>query len=175
MPAITTSFQPWIAIRKKGMNEKVKCNVIGRLDNYSALDLGNRVYATSGIDPACTAHAADTLGKILVKQATKEGFIEMEEGGIFDGSFPESETRRGRVQEGGTISPTITAQNQELYRIESQYRIRKLTPLECFRLMGVTDENAKKMLSVNSNSQCYKQAGNSIVVDVMAAMFSKLF
>lgn len=54
------------------------------------------------------------------------------------------------------------------------YRIRKLTPLECFRLMGVTDEDAQKMMEVNSNTQCYKQAGNSIVVDVMCAMFRNL-
>lgn len=112
---------------------------------------------------------------IQIKQATKDGYIEMEQGGVFDASFPDSETRRGRVQEKGTVSPTITAQNQELYRIENQYRIRKLTPLECFRLMGVDDTDSKKMLEVNSNSQCYKQAGNSIVVDVMAAMFERLF
>jgi len=56
-----------------------------------------------------------------------------------------------------------------------RYRIRKLTPRECFRLMGVSDCDADKMLAVNSNSQCYKQAGNSIVVDVMCAMFRKLF
>ena len=112
---------------------------------------------------------------IKIKQATKEGFIEMEEGGVFDASYPESNTRRGRCQENGTVSPTLTAQNNELYRSENQYRIRKLTPLECFRLMGVTDSDGVKMLSVNSNSQCYKQAGNSIVVDVMVAMFKQLF
>lgn len=55
-----------------------------------------------------------------------------------------------------------------------RYRIRKLTPLECYRLMGVSDENAKKMLDVNSNTQCYKQAGNSIVVPVLMALFSQM-
>ena len=100
---------------------------------------------------------------------------EMEFGGVADLSFPASSPSRGRVQEGGTVCPTLTAANQELCRIEKNYRIRKLTPLECFRLMGVQDEDSKKMLTVNSNSQCYKQAGNSIVVDVMSAMFKKLF
>ena len=57
---------------------------------------------------------------------------------------------------------------------ETIYRIRKLTPFECFRLMGVSDEDANKMLSVNSNSQCYKQAGNSIVTTVLMAIFSQL-
>lgn len=55
------------------------------------------------------------------------------------------------------------------------YRIRKLTPKECFRLMGVADEDADKMLSVNSPTQCFKQAGNSIVVDCMCYMFKEIF
>lgn len=75
------------------------------------------------------------------------------------------------------LSPTINTgtggdrQPKFLYNM----KIRKLTPLESFRLMGVIDEDALKMLSVNSNSQCYKQAGNSIVVDVMVEIFKNLF
>ena len=58
--------------------------------------------------------------------------------------------------------------------IATQYRIRKLTPRECGRLMGVSDEDIDKMSAVNSNTQLYKQFGNSIVVDVMCAMFKNL-
>lgn len=58
--------------------------------------------------------------------------------------------------------------------IATQYRIRKLTPRECGRLMGVSDEDIFKMAAVNSNTQLYKQFGNSIVVDVMCAMFKNL-
>lgn len=58
--------------------------------------------------------------------------------------------------------------------IATQYRIRKLTPRECGRLMGVSDEDISKMAAVNSNTQLYKQFGNSIVVDVMCAMFKSL-
>lgn len=58
--------------------------------------------------------------------------------------------------------------------IATQYRIRKLTPRECGRLMGVSDEDISKMAEVNSNTQLYKQFGNSIVVDVMCAMFKNL-
>lgn len=58
--------------------------------------------------------------------------------------------------------------------IATQYRIRKLTPRECGRLMGVSDEDITKMAAVNSNTQLYKQFGNSIVVDVMCAMFKNL-
>ena len=58
--------------------------------------------------------------------------------------------------------------------IATQYRIRKLTPRECGRLMCVSDEDIDKMAAVNSNTQLYKQFGNSIVVDVMCAMFKNL-
>lgn len=58
--------------------------------------------------------------------------------------------------------------------IATQYRIRKLTPRECGRLMEVSDEDISKMAAVNSNTQLYKQFGNSIVVDVMCAMFKNL-
>lgn len=55
-----------------------------------------------------------------------------------------------------------------------QYGIFKLSPRECGRLMGVKDSDIDKMLAVNSNSQCYKQYGNSIVVPVLCAIFSQL-
>ena len=60
------------------------------------------------------------------------------------------------------------------YLYDVGYRIRKLTPRECGRLMGVSDEDIDKMAAVNSNTQLYKQFGNSIVVDVMCAMFKNL-
>lgn len=58
--------------------------------------------------------------------------------------------------------------------LKLQHDIRKLTPRECGRLMGVSDEDIDKMAAVNSNTQLYKQFGNSIVVDVMCAMFKNL-
>ena len=57
----------------------------------------------------------------------------------------------------------------------TQYRIRKLTPKECWRLMGFTDEEFEKAQAVNSNTQLYKQAGNSIVVDVLVAILKEVF
>ena len=53
-------------------------------------------------------------------------------------------------------------------------RIRKLTPLECWRLMGFDDEDFRKAEAVNSNSQLYKQAGNSIVVNVLEGILRNL-
>lgn len=53
-------------------------------------------------------------------------------------------------------------------------RIRKLTPKECFRLMGFDDEDYEKASGVNSNTQLYKQAGNSIVVPVLEGILKNL-
>lgn len=54
------------------------------------------------------------------------------------------------------------------------YGVFKLTPRECLRLMAVRDDDIDRMMEVNSNTQCYKQAGNSIVVTVLMAIFSQL-
>lgn len=258
----------------------------------------------------------DNLLLIGVKQATRKGYIECRAGGVCDLSYPTSELRRGRVQGGGDISPTLTAQSMGICRIERneemetlrteidemrtdhqefikwglgtilvitlqeiadgneraantleylksikytrepleylskglqtvftptlvnevyetwkrsylldgllndlsekiitdvesrrvliecikakstglldlwraadkalemwdehteiRYRIRKLTSKECWRLMGFTDEDYFKAKAVNSNSQLYKQAGNSIVTTCLMAIFSQL-
>lgn len=112
---------------------------------------------------------------VAIRQATKKGYIECEIGGVADLSYPESKTRRGRVQENGQICPTITATETGVCRIESPIRIRKLTPKECFRLMGFSDENFEAAEKMVSNSQLYKQAGNSIVVDVLYYILVELY
>lgn len=113
--------------------------------------------------------------RVLIKQATKTGYIECDVGGVADLSYPESKTRRGRVQNGGQVSPALTVSGVDgIRKVESPYRIRKLTPLECWRLMGFTDEDFHKAEAVNSNTQLYKQAGNSIVVDVLVGIFKQI-
>lgn len=79
------------------------------------------------------------------------------------------------------LAPTQTANcasssKSSAVLIKDDYlpRIRKLTPKECFRLMGFDDEDFYKAESVNSNAQLYKQAGNSIVVNVLEAIFENL-
>lgn len=114
--------------------------------------------------------------KVAIKQATKQGYIECEIGGVADLSYPDSKTRRGRVQDNGNISPTITATETGICKIESPIRIRKLTPKECFRLMGFSDKDFDAAHKVGvSNSQLYKQAGNSIVVDVLYYIYVELY
>lgn len=111
-----------------------------------------------------------------IKQATKDGSIKCKVGGCYDASYPGSTSRRGRVQNGGDVTPTITAEGCEnINYIETEYRIRKLTPLECWRLMGYTDEDFNKAKNAGvSNSQLYKQAGNAIVKQVLMAIFSQM-
>ena len=67
-------------------------------------------------------------------------------------------------------------ENYDIKFIENieRYKIRKLTPFECWRLMGFDDETFMKVKNVNSNTQLYKQAGNSIVVDVLVAILRQL-
>lgn len=83
----------------------------------------------------------------------------------------------------GTICPTLMTGSipnvleKFIYEIDGEIyliRIRKLTPRECWRLMGFTDEDFDKAASVNSNTQLYKQAGNSIVKQVLMAVFSQM-
>ena len=120
--------------------------------------------------------------RIGIRQATKQGWIEMRVGGVADFSYPDSEFRRGRVQGGGGISPTITTtggickvieQKIDDYLVED-FGIFDLTERECLRIMGVRDSDIDKMAAVNSKTQLYKQAGNSIVTSVLMRIFSQL-
>ncbi len=72
------------------------------------------------------------------------------------------------------ICNTLTSVQKNNMVLENQYRIRKLTPLECWRLMGFSDEDFHKAEKVNSNSQLYKQNGNSIVKNVLIAIFGQM-
>ena len=81
-----------------------------------------------------------------------------------------------QINKDTNISNTVTASHMpKIYGDSTNLRIRKLTPKECWRLMGFDDTDFEKAEAVNSNSQLYKQAGNSIVVDVIVKIYEKLF
>lgn len=123
-----------------------------------------------------SAKRDNTQNYVVIPANTKDGYVECEVGGVVDISYPNSKTRRGRVQNCGNTTPTLTCNTENnLVRIENKYRIRKLTERECFRLMGVADSESDKIRQVVSKTQCYKLAGNSIVVDVLVAIFNQLF
>ena len=130
------------------------------------------VYDTDGIAPTIRAYQGGNLEpKIRVKEATKQGYAEAEVGDSINLSHPNSKTRRGRV--GKQIANTLlTGESQGV--VEPDFRIRKLTPRECWRLQGFPDWAFDKAQEVNSNSQLYKQAGNSVTVNVIAAITERL-
>lgn len=87
-------------------------------------------------------------------------------------------SRKDRIYSSDGIACTIATNDfynpNYLVSLILPYKIRKLTPKECWRLMGFTDEDFEKVAKVNSNAQLYKQAGNSIVVNVLMAIFNNL-
>lgn len=109
--------------------------------------------------------------KIKVKEATKKGFAEAYPGDSINISHPDSETRRGQV--GKQLANTLLT-GEEQAVVENDFRIRKLTPRECWRLQGFPDWAFDRAAEVNSNSQLYKQAGNSVTVNVIEAIAKKL-
>lgn len=285
--SITTSFMPSI------MEDKTIVAMRGRnptnpSDRTPGIELEQTLEVNgNGTSNCLTSVQKDNLvmEKVKIKQATKQGYIECEVGGVADLSFPDSNTRRGRVQENGQVSPTLMAGEQDICRIENvydfynnnlksdgicgtlttgtshngsgtfgvvegittkgkhidvastilsgyertnmtgfnadngvvetinkvgqisndgsqygtviadnglspnlvagthgyansciatQYRIRKLTPRECWRLMDFSDEDFENAAEVNSDTQLYKQSGNSIVVNVLVAILGQL-
>lgn len=80
-----------------------------------------------------------------------------------------------QINKDTNISNTITTTHMpKTYGKSTEYRIRKLTPKECFRLMGFDDADYEKAAAVNSNAQLYKQAGNSIGVPVIQHIIAAL-
>ena len=123
------------------------------------------VYETDGISPTIrTMQGGGLEPKIRVREATKQGYAEASVGDSVNLSHPNSKTRRGRVGE-GIANTLVTGDSQGV--VTPSFRIRKLTPKECWRLQGFPDWAFDKAQEVNSNSQLYKQAGNSVTVNVI--------
>lgn len=164
----------------KQILETNRCVKVGDL-NYYPYETSNRIYSKEGISPTLTTmQGGNTEPKIAepiayVKEATKKGYAEIYEGDSVNLEQPNSKTRRGRVGK-GCVQTLTTSCNQAVIEPEAKsFRVRKLTPKECYRLMGFTDEQFDRSQTFSSDSQLYKQAGNSIVVDVLYYIFEKLF
>ena len=170
----------------------------GKLNMYDYNER-DKVHSINKVSPTLnTMQGGDRQPKIAVREATKQGYALAERGDSVNVSYPTSKTRRGRVgkqvaqtlQAGevnqsvviddtqgydGTriykgISPTIRSSRSGLKTIDN-LRIRKLVPIETWRLQGFTDEQFYKAKESGvSNSQLYKQAGNSVTVNVVDAI-----
>lgn len=151
---------------------KKKSN-IQKLIQGGGFESESRVYGVGGVSPTLgTGHAMSEV-KILVKEATNKGYTEVKPGGVLNVAFPDSETRRGRVINNGETAPTLDC-SCEIGQITDDMRIRKLTPKECFRLQGFPDEYFERAASVCQDSQLYKQAGNSVTVNVIYEIARRL-
>lgn len=152
-----------------------KCVQVATLPYYN-YESDGRVYSPSGVSPCLRSkepnQKIDENDTILIKNATKKGYLEANDG---DGVNISSRMKyqRGNVQYQSIQTITTSGGNERA--VVENLRIRKLTPKECWRLMGFDDEDFEKAEKVNSNTQLYKQAGNSIVVNVLEAIFKNLF
>lgn len=90
------------------------------------------------------------------------------------GNYKPSGHSCGRIITINGISPTIMENHGAVQVIYNNLRIRKLTPKECFRLMGVKDQDFNLIAQNQSNASLYHLAGDSIVVDVLMAIFKQM-
>ena len=154
--------------------------VVGELD-IKGHDCVKRVYSGEGISPTLTdMQGGNRQPKVILDEpviAASRGRNPDNPGDRTPGIPTE---QRLEINKQG-LSNTITTVQKDNYVVEpvkakTKIRIRKLTPRECWRLMGFTDEDFDKAQAVpTSDTQLYKQAGNSIVVNVLEAVFKNLF
>lgn len=147
-----------------------KCVRVGGIfDTDNSTHQAGSIYDTNGLSPTLdTMQGGWRQPCVRVKNNTEKGYLEAYEG---DGIYTNVSNKRGTVQKESI--PALTSFQDKGVVVED-LRIRKLTPKECWRLMGFDDEDFDNASKVNSNSQLYKQAGNSIVVNVLEAILDRL-
>jgi DNA (cytosine-5)-methyltransferase 1 len=165
----------------KRIKEKPTVNVVGRIN--SAQD--GVVVSSDGIAPTHTAGHGNAPKIVEEQPITDESVkpsvavnFEREKQQIVNSDKEiyqcECDSAWQDNKVGLKVSPTLRANNNNTFAYTG-LRIRKLTPLETWRLMGFDDSDFHKAELVNSNTQLYKQAGNSIVVDVLEYILKQIF
>ena len=145
-----------VATDYKQPKQIAEINQVGMLD-IKGNEQVRRVYGDNGISPTLnTMQGGNRQPKIICEQRSDEGL------------------RFFKDNICGTIRTINSGGDKRV--IEENFKIRKLTPRECFRLMGMREDDIDKIQAAGiSNTQQYKMAGNSIVVDVLEAIFKNLF
>ena len=150
-------------------------------NNHFGSSFGGTTWDIRGVSPTLeTAQGGNRQPLIVVKEDKMDNVICV----ASRGRIPKGQTEYVQNYEmlgNETINALTHASKDNMllgkeYQMEDEnqiYRIRKLTPRECFRLMGVRDEDYDKLTV--SDTQKYKQAGNSIVVDVLEDIFDNMF
>lgn len=197
MFTLTSQDRHWVAIDPLEVLRNVRTEYgkeIRKDYESGKLDISRHDFLANEIREDGIANTLSTVQKdnqlaVKVAEATKQGYSECRVGiDAVNLSVPGSETRRGRV--GKEVANTLdTSCNQGIFvkvsdelivyavwyeKYQCYIAIRKLTPKECFRLQGWSDDYFEKAQFVNSDSQLYKQAGNGVTVSVIKAIAEKL-
>lgn len=157
-------------------NEPKVCIPVLTPDRSNKRQNGRR-FKTNG-EPMFTLTAQDRHGVlegIKVRNGTKQGYQVAEVGDSVDLSYPNSPTRRARVGKGITHNLSCGGQMGVVVWNDLVVKIRKITPRECWRLQGFPDWAFDKAQEVNSKTQLYKQAGNSVTVNVIKVIAERLY
>ena len=155
-PTIDAHIDCWHILIGEKM-EDIKCRVVGNLKDKRYNEMTSRVYSPSGLAPTqqtCCGGNHET--KIVEPLALDE--------------------QNGYIRQDGTVGTLTTDESSPKHnnRVVENYRIRKLTPKECGRLMGVRDDDIDKMSVNQSNSSLYHCFGDALVTTVMGAIFCNM-
>ena len=166
----TNKIAPTLTTMEGGMREpKILCE--GNV-NPSGKGMNGNVFNSRGICPTLTTNKGEGQKITLPCICASRGRNPDNPSSRVAGKPTE---QRLEFNTKGT-SNTITTVQKDNYLVEQTYRIRKLTPRECFRLMGMRDDDIDKIQAAGiSNTQQYKMAGNSIVVQILEQIFKNLF
>ena len=161
----------------------------GVFDTEKSKHQAGSVYDENGLSPTLdTMQGGWRQPCIEIKNNTKKGVVVKEDKTFIEKHYDNFKNKNGYIPE--MFNPYNESEIKEVAPTQSTQcgsttssaavlkheglKIRKLTPKECWRLMGFDDEDFEKASQVNSNTQLYKQAGNSIVVNVLMAIFKEL-
>ena len=117
-------------------------------------------------------HRGERSGILMIREATKKGYAEASPGDGVKLGYEGCEGKRGRVGHG--VSHTLTATGRHGVVDERSGRIRRLMPRECLRLQGFDEDQIDRLLAIMSDAQAYRQAGNSVTVNVIEAIGRKI-
>lgn len=182
----TDGISPTLLATSYKQPVQIKVDNIGNI-NPSGKGMNGNVFDENGLAPTLTTNKGEG-NKIAIHEVNQEDNNKPKERFFRQAleTFENSNANYGdtidafnkRVNRSG-YSPTLTTRPEgfktAILPVTNDIRIRKLTPKECFRLMGFSDENFEAAEKIVSNSQLYKQAGNSIVVDVLYYILVELY
>lgn len=147
----------------------MKVKKIGNIYGFGGGKYSGNIYDENGLSPALNTCEGGNRQPMILEPKLVGGV------GIKKSNNGTQYYQQDRVYDSDAIAMAHPAQIPSgSYKYLVGSRIRKLTPRECWRLMGFTDEDFAKAEKVNSNTQLYKQAGNSIVVPVLEAIFRQM-